>query len=167
MDAAVFAAETPIFAAMLAAWDGPAALIVASTAQGRREAEPERPAWPQVRHLLSVEPAPGKAVSSEAASNESVVITAAGQLNVLTAGLLDAPLRQALRARPRQVTLDLLGIEALSGAGLQALLELRRAAAAQGVELTLRAPSPAVLASLDATGTAAVFGDAVLDRPAR
>lgn len=164
MDAAVFAAETPIFAAMLAAWDGPAALIVASTAQGRREAEPEpeRPAWPQVRQLLSVEPAPGKAVS-----NDSVVITAAGQLNVLTAGLLDAPLRQALRARPRQVTLDLLGIEALSGAGLQALLELRRAAAAQGVELTLRAPSPAVLASLDATGTAAVFGDAVLDRPAR
>ncbi len=159
-----FATETPIFAAMIAAWDGPAADIVAHRAGpgggdggGGRDgypaaaqvALPARNAEaPALRQLLSV---------GLEADGQDPVITATGELNVATAGLLADPVRRVLLGHPREVIVDLSGVAALSAAGLGALLELRRAAAAAGTRFTLRAPSPPVRDLLEVTGAGAEF----------
>ncbi len=54
------------------------------------------------------------------------------------------------------------GIAALSGAGLDALLELPQAAEIHGAQLTLRAPSRPVRDLLETAGVAAAFDGGLL-----
>ncbi len=137
----VRAYETPIFAAMFAGWDGPAAgmigrnlhradddTMVFDNLMWRPRPDGETPA---LRFYVSGE-------------RHAPVITVTGELKPGSVALLTTPLRHILRRRPRQLIVDLAGITAASRAALHALLDVRQAARAAHVDFWLRSPSEPV-----------------------
>lgn len=175
---------TPLFAQMLAHWNGPAASIVTADRPGERansepavvdlrDAQQVPVAQPRDAHLTSAQPhqaAPASASSdidehaeSDALSVDvsgglrSMMVTARGEVRADTAGLLFGAGRRALDMSPLRLIVDLQDVSLFSAAGLRALLELRQAAAKEATEFRLRAPSAAVCAALEATSTRVVF----------
>ena len=144
-----FAPETPILSAMLAGWDGPAASLVEQrlaraeaalepAAATRGGGETERPSPIRIR------------VSG---NGRAPLVTASGELSEDTADQLAAPVQLCLLARPRQVSIDLSGVTAVTPGAVTTLLGLREAAFASDSALELRAVSRSVREILERTGT--------------
>jgi anti-sigma B factor antagonist len=72
-----------------------------------------------------------------------VVVALTGELDLATAGRLRTRLSDVVQSRPapRQVVLDLAGLEFVDAAGISVLLGAQRALQARGGELCLRSPS--------------------------
>ncbi|HEY3870693.1 MAG TPA: STAS domain-containing protein [Actinocrinis sp.] len=85
------------------------------------------------------------------------LITAGGQVDVNTSELLTGCGALALARRPHRVSVDLSDVTFFSAAGIHALLDLQRAAAAATADFRLRAPSLPVLLALSAAGVASAF----------
>jgi anti-anti-sigma factor len=78
------------------------------------------------------------------------VVTARGEVDLDTASLLDAALREALDTRSRLLVVDLAGVTFLSSSGLAALLSCRRLADREHVHLRLAGCGAPVLKPLRA-----------------
>ena len=137
----VRAHETPIFAAMFSAWDGPA---VGMIGRNLHRADDDTMAF----DMLMWRPSPDEAAPAlrfqVGGDRHAPVITVEGELNSGSVALLTTPLRHILRRRPRQLIVDLAGITAASPAALRALLDVRGAARAAHVDFWLRSPSEPV-----------------------
>ena len=93
-----------------------------------------------------------------ARSEDTVVLTLAGELDLHTSELLSKALTDALATDPKAVVVEAEGLAFADSAGLRALLSARDAAQQQGVELRLGQVSPALGRLLDVTGLREVFG---------
>ena len=137
----VHAYETPIFAAMFSAWEGPAAGMIS---RNLHRADDDT----MVFDMLMWRPGPDEAAPAlrfqVSGDRHAPVITVDGELNSGSVALLTTPLRHILRRRPRQLIVDLAGITAASPAALRALLDVRGAARAAHVDFWLRSPSEPV-----------------------
>ena len=89
--------------------------------------------------------------------NDTTTVTVAGELDISTAGQLQAYAEEALRSAPRRLVLDLSGVSFFSAAGVTVLTELVDSAAAYGTDLLLGEVSPAVTRVLRALGMAGQY----------
>jgi anti-sigma B factor antagonist len=86
----------------------------------------------------TTEPSPGIAIGS------TVVLTVRGEVDTLTAGVLEQAARNALRCTPRRLVLDLTEVVFMSASSVASLLRVRRAAHGRGAEIEIVHASPAV-----------------------
>ena len=83
----------------------------------------------------------------------AVVVSVAGEIDLLSAPALHDHLSSLLAARPQRLVIDLSDVSFLGATALSVLISARRAAAHQGTTLLLRAPHQQLPAStLTATG---------------
>lgn len=139
--------DSPIFAAMLAAWRGPAAASISrrislGTARVISETAPQQPAVPRV-HEPKV---------SLVTGSSGPVVRVRGDFDAGTATDLAACVYRLLPADARRIIVDLSAVTSFSPAGAQTLAGLRSASRAQGTELVLHAPSRPVREMLHRTG---------------
>lgn len=90
-------------------------------------------------------------------TDDTAVITLAGELDLHSSDLLAATVDDALRSAPRVVQIDAGDLTFADSAGLRALLSARETAEQQGVMLRLGPISPALGRLLDMTGLREVF----------
>jgi anti-anti-sigma factor len=90
-------------------------------------------------------------------TDDTAVITLAGELDLHSSDLLAATVDDALRSAPRVVQIDAGDLTFADSAGLRALLSARESAEQQGVVLRLGPISPALGRLLDMTGLREVF----------
>lgn len=156
--------DAPILSAMLAEWDGPAASLV-----GQHLVRTE----PEVRPEPAPAPARAEPIAAAAGTGEpgrpaplrirvsgngrTPVVTASGELSESTADLLAAPVQLCLLARPRQVSIDLSGVTAVTPGAVTTLLGLREAAQANDSKIELRAVSRPVREVLERAGAYETF----------
>lgn len=157
---------TPILSAMLAEWEGPAASLVGRhLVRTEPEAEPETglepvpaPAAPIAAAAGTVEPERPAPLRIRVSGNgRTPVVTASGELSESTADLLAGPVQLCLLARPRQVSIDLSGITAVTPGAVTTLLGLREAAHANDSDIELRAVSRSVREVLESAGAYETF----------
>lgn len=86
---------------------------------------------------------------------DAVVVTVAGEIDMLTAAQMQEHLTAQLSACPEVVVVDLEGVGFLGSMGLTALALTQRAACEQGIDLRVVATSRATLRPLQVTGMAA------------
>ncbi|MEO3976395.1 STAS domain-containing protein [Streptomyces sp. CAU 1734] len=87
----------------------------------------------------------------------SEVVRPMGELDHHTAGLLSAPLDEALAQGRSRLVVDCSGLEFCDSTGLNVLLAARLKAEAAGGEVHLAAMQPVVARVLEITGAEAVF----------
>lgn len=89
----------------------------------------------------------------------TVRIAAVGEVDMASAGRLGDAIAQALVHRqPRRIVVDLAGVTFMDSSGLNVLVSCRGEAYAQGCELLLNSPAPAVHRILEVTGLLEIFG---------
>jgi anti-sigma B factor antagonist len=96
-----------------------------------------------------------------AMSDDVLRIAIEGEMTIYRAADLKVELLEALR-KTRVLEIDLSGIIELDTAGLQVLMLVKQAAAADQRELRLLQHSPAVMEIFEMLDLVAFFGDAVL-----
>jgi anti-anti-sigma factor len=88
-----------------------------------------------------------------------VVVAAAGDLDVITAGLLREALARAVSlAASRPIVVDLAGVRFMDSSGVQALLDGYHSAMVAGGTLTVRGVAGTVERVLDVVGLKKLFG---------
>ena len=88
----------------------------------------------------------------------AVVVSVVGEIDQLPASLWQDVLSRVVSREPRRLIIDLSGILFLSAAGLSVLINVRNAAAQQGIVLQLKAPHRRVVArALEITGLDRLF----------
>ena len=85
-------------------------------------------------------------------AGDTVVLTAAGEIDSSSAPQLTAVLDDILAEEPSELTVDLCGVTFLDSAGLCALAVAHRRAGETGVRLRVRASGRAVVRPLEITG---------------
>jgi len=160
------APETPILAAMLAGWQGPAASVVGHNL-ARAEPEPvPAPAQPTAPAPCPTEPERPSPIRVRVGGNgRAPLVIASGELSESTADQLATPVQLCLLTRPRRVGIDLSGITAVTHGAVTTLLGLREAAHANDSDLELWAASRPVLEVLDSTGTYGILKPRRTERP--
>lgn len=88
---------------------------------------------------------------------DSVVLHVEGEVDALTAPILDIAVAMQLDTAPANLVLDFTGVSFLGSRGLAVLIWAANAAAERDVRLVLVAESRAVLGPLDITGIAEHF----------
>ncbi|HKS53073.1 MAG TPA: STAS domain-containing protein [Pseudonocardiaceae bacterium] len=86
-----------------------------------------------------------------------VVAHVAGEVDMLTAPLLQRHLNYALATQPQRLIVDLSRVRFLGSIGLAVLIDARTAATYQGTTLQLRSVSGAIARLLHVTGLASWF----------
>ncbi|MBB4677336.1 STAS domain-containing protein [Crossiella cryophila] len=88
---------------------------------------------------------------------DALVLTAVGEIDLLTVAALRTALYDQLATAPPLLVLDLGGVSFLASCGLAALVEFERAAAEQSVKLRLVSTARSVTRPLQATGLLRTF----------
>ena len=86
-----------------------------------------------------------------------VTVTVVGEVDTFTAPVLRSTLDTQLEAQPRELVIDLSGVQFLGSAGLAVLVETQKTARAREVELRLIATTRAVTRPLEVTGLIDLF----------
>lgn len=94
------------------------------------------------------------------------VICLRGSLDAATAPLLRQLIRHIVAEGTREVVLDVRDVEVIDAAGLSVMTAARWQLVPDGGAVSLRAPSPAVLRVLEATGVARYFTIDLTDQTA-
>lgn len=94
---------------------------------------------------------------SVAAHHEAVVVTVAGEVDMLTAAPLRDEIHRQLHRDPPVLVIDLTAVTFFASIGLSTILDAARAAGQQNTRLRLATDTAAVLQPLDATGLTAEF----------
>ncbi|MCO1581474.1 STAS domain-containing protein [Crossiella sp. SN42] len=94
---------------------------------------------------------------SSRTTGDAVVLTAVGEVDLLTVDSLRAALDEQLATAPKLLVLDLSGVSFLASCGLAALVEFERAATANSVKLRLVSTARSVTRPLAATGLLRTF----------
>ena len=103
------------------------------------------------------EPAPPPALTVAVHHRgDAVVVEAAGEVDILTAGHLQESLAAAAAARPPVLVIDLLAVTFLGSSGLAVLLETQQLAG-DHTQLRVVATQPVVLRPLHVTGLTGLF----------
>ncbi|MEV0569272.1 STAS domain-containing protein [Dactylosporangium sp. NPDC050588] len=85
--------------------------------------------------------------------NGVVTVSAAGEIDMSTAGRLTAVLTRVLTGtRPSRLVVDLAGVRFMDSTGIGALVQARRLATTTGTALRVTNPSPIVTKVLQITG---------------
>jgi anti-anti-sigma factor len=106
----------------------------------------------------SVTTSPLLAVAAHAADDGSVVLFATGDIDLATVGQFrEAALAALVAHRPTLLVIDLGSVSFLDLAGVSALIEVHRRAAATGAAVVVRDPQPIVRRVLDLTGVLPTF----------
>ncbi len=85
-----------------------------------------------------------------------------GEMTIYTAMECRDLLRQCLHAGEKEVEIDLSGVTEIDSAGLQLLIQAKRAGARLGKPVRLVSHSPAVLEMIDLYQLAPEFGDLMI-----
>lgn len=152
--AAAVAGDTPVFSALLSAWEGPAGDRLGLRLE-RSDADlmptGAAPSPAEAHH-------PPPALLVRVANNgANPVIVASGEFTGQTGHLLADPVRLALLARPGHVEVDLSGVVVFTADALRTLLALREFAGVQHGGIKLCAVSPQVRDVMQATGAHTMF----------
>jgi anti-sigma B factor antagonist len=95
----------------------------------------------------------------------AVTVTVVGEVDTFTAPVLRSSLDTQLEQQPRELVIDLSGVQFLGSAGLAVLVETQKSARARDVELRLVATTRAVTRPLEVTGLIDLF--TIVDSSAR
>lgn len=112
-------------------------------------AEPDSTARAEAERMISI--------ASERQGNGVVVLTVAGELDLLTTHALDERLKEALSPPNNAVVLDLSGVQFLGSAALSTLLACAESAKTGGIDFRLVASERATLRPLEITGVQSSF----------
>src|SRR5215212_3787076 len=96
-------------------------------------------------------------LSTSTGEEGSVTVTVVGEVDTFTAPVLRSSLDTQLEQSPRELVIDLSGVQFLGSAGLAVLVETQKAARAREVELRLIATTRAVTRPLEVTGLIDLF----------
>ncbi|MBP2473234.1 anti-anti-sigma factor [Crossiella equi] len=91
-------------------------------------------------------------LSTRRTEHGAAVLSATGEIDLLTVDSLRAELDSVLAETPALLVLDLGGVSFLASCGLAALVELHRRASAEGVPVRLVSTARSVTRPLSATG---------------
>ncbi|WP_029431886.1 STAS domain-containing protein [Blastococcus sp. URHD0036] len=94
-----------------------------------------------------------------------VTVTVVGEVDTFTAPVLRSSLDTQLEQQPRELVIDLSGVQFLGSAGLAVLVETQKSARSRDVELRLVATTRAVTRPLEVTGLIDLF--TIVDGSAR
>ncbi|MCK2245066.1 MULTISPECIES: STAS domain-containing protein [unclassified Crossiella] len=94
---------------------------------------------------------------STRSAGDALVLTAVGEIDLLTVDALRTALHDQLTAAPPLLVLDLGGVSFLASCGLAALVEFERAATEKSVKLRLVSTARSVTRPLEATGLLRTF----------
>ena len=86
-----------------------------------------------------------------------VTVTVVGEVDTFTAPVLRSALDNQLEQQPRELVIDLSGVQFLGSAGLAVLVETQKSARAREVDLRLIATTRAVTRPLEVTGLIDLF----------
>jgi anti-sigma B factor antagonist len=111
--------------------------------------------------------APFDDVITLSTSNEDgvVTVTVVGEVDTFTAPVLRSTLDSQLELQPRELVIDLSGVQFLGSAGLAVLVETQKSARSRDVDLRLIATTRAVTRPLEVTGLIDLF--TIVDGSAR
>ena len=96
-------------------------------------------------------------LSTQAGENGAVTVTVVGEVDTFTAPVLRSSLDSQLEQSPRELVIDLSGVQFLGSAGLAVLVETQKAARSRDVALRLIATTRAVTRPLEVTGLIDLF----------
>ena len=96
-------------------------------------------------------------LSTQAGENGAVTVTVVGEVDTFTAPVLRSSLDSQLEQSPRELIIDLAGVQFLGSAGLAVLVETQKAARSRDVALRLIATTRAVTRPLEVTGLIDLF----------
>jgi anti-anti-sigma factor len=102
-------------------------------------------------------PIPGQLVIETSDDGDAVVVSLRGELDLTSAPVFERALRAAESGNPRQLIIDLSGLEFMDSTGLRALLLARERAQADGHGLALRRGPRQVQRVLELTKTVDAF----------
>ena len=94
---------------------------------------------------------------STSTEDGSVTVTVVGDVDTFTAPVLRSSLDTQLEQSPRELVIDLSGVQFLGSAGLAVLVETQKSARARNVDLRLIATTRAVTRPLEVTGLIDLF----------
>jgi anti-sigma B factor antagonist len=104
-------------------------------------------------------------LSTQTGENGAVTVTVVGEVDTFTAPVLRSSLDSQLEQSPRELIIDLAGVQFLGSAGLAVLVETQKAARSRDVALRLIATTRAVTRPLEVTGLIDLF--TIADNTAR
>ena len=96
-------------------------------------------------------------LSTSTDSDGTVTVTVVGEVDTFTAPVLRSSLDNQLEGQPKELVIDLCGVQFLGSAGLAVLVETQKAARARDVGLRLIASTRAVTRPLEVTGLIDLF----------
>ena len=96
-------------------------------------------------------------LSTQTGENGAVTVTVVGEVDTFTAPVLRSSLDSQLEQSPRELIIDLSGVQFLGSAGLAVLVETQKAARSRDVALRLIATTRAVTRPLEVTGLIDLF----------
>jgi anti-sigma B factor antagonist len=104
-------------------------------------------------------------LSTSTSDNGTVTVTVVGEVDTFTAPVLRSTLDAQLEQQPKELVIDLSGVQFLGSAGLAVLVETQKSARSREVELRLVATTRAVTRPLEVTGLIDLF--TIVDSTAR
>jgi anti-sigma B factor antagonist len=96
-------------------------------------------------------------LSTNTGADGVVTVTVVGEVDTFTAPVLRSSLDAQLEQQPRELVIDLSGVQFLGSAGLAVLVETQKSARSRDVELRLVATTRAVTRPLEVTGLIDLF----------
>ena len=96
-------------------------------------------------------------LSTQTGDDGAVTVTVVGEVDTFTAPVLRSSLDSQLEQSPRELIIDLSGVQFLGSAGLAVLVETQKAARSRDVDLRLIATTRAVTRPLEVTGLIDLF----------
>lgn len=96
-------------------------------------------------------------LSTSTSDNGAVTVTVVGEVDTFTAPVLRSTLDTQLEQSPKELIIDLSGVQFLGSAGLAVLVETQKSARSRDVDLRLVATTRAVTRPLEVTGLIDLF----------
>lgn len=122
---------------------------VAKTGVARRPARNPRPERYDTSTVIDV--------NASTSADGVCVVHADGEIDMLTAPVLDSMISSQLNSRPRRLVLDLQEVGFMSSAGIASLMSARSQALRAGVDLRIVCANEPVLRPLTVTGLFGLF----------
>jgi len=104
-------------------------------------------------------------LSTSTSEDGVVTVTVVGEVDTFTAPVLRSTLDSQLEQQPKELVIDLSGVQFLGSAGLAVLVETQKSSRARDVALSLIATTRAVTRPLEVTGLIDLF--TIADNSAR
>ena len=96
-------------------------------------------------------------LSTSTSEEGAVTVTVVGEVDTFTAPVLRSTLDAQLEQQPKELVIDLSGVQFLGSAGLAVLVETQKSARSRDVDLRLVATTRAVTRPLEVTGLIDLF----------